>query len=116
MNSQKTQIRCHRLPWFQDTIEIRIWNVRPAARRDIVSRAEPVVFKELPEDEQHLEQPAAMRITPGDAQQFMDELWNCGIRPTHGAGSVGQLAATERHLEDMRALAFKTPKPEPRRS
>lgn len=45
------------------------------------------------------------------AQKLMDELWQCGIRPTNGVGSVGQLAATEKHLEDMRALAFKTGKP-----
>jgi hypothetical protein len=40
------------------------------------------------------------------AQQLMDELWNCGLRPTEGTGSAGSLAATERHLADMRKLAF----------
>lgn len=39
------------------------------------------------------------------AQQLMDELWNAGVRPTE-QGSAGQLAATERHLADMRQLAF----------
>lgn len=38
------------------------------------------------------------------AQQLMDELWRCGLRPTEGTGSAGGLAATERHLADMRAL------------
>lgn len=40
------------------------------------------------------------------AQSLMDELWNAGIRPSEGSGSTGQLAATERHLADMRRLAF----------
>jgi len=41
------------------------------------------------------------------AQLLIDELWNCGIRPTEGSGSAGALAATQRHLDDMRALVFK---------
>lgn len=40
------------------------------------------------------------------AQRLMDELWSCGIRPTEGRGSAGSLAATERHLDDMRRIAF----------
>ena len=31
----------------------------------------------------------------------------CGIRPSEGSGSAGSLAATERHLHDMRALVFR---------
>lgn len=41
------------------------------------------------------------------AQELMDDLWACGLRPTEGAGSAGALAATQRHLEDMRTLVFK---------
>jgi len=40
------------------------------------------------------------------AQTLMDDLWNCGLRPTEGSGSAGALRATERHLEDMRTLVF----------
>jgi len=47
-----------------------------------------------------------MTLTQTAAQQLMDELWNCGLRPSEGAGSAGQLAATERHLADMRTLTF----------
>lgn len=48
-----------------------------------------------------------VRITNEAAQVLMDELWNCGLRPTEGTGSAGALAATQRHLEDMRTLVFK---------
>ena len=41
------------------------------------------------------------------AQSIMDDLWNCGLRPTEGTGSAGALAATQKHLEDMRTLVFK---------
>jgi hypothetical protein len=41
-----------------------------------------------------------------EAQQLIDELWRTGMRPTEGAGSAGQLASTERHLEDMRRITF----------
>lgn len=45
------------------------------------------------------------------AQQLMDQLWRVGLRPSEGSGSAGALAATERHLDDMRALVFKTGAP-----
>ena len=32
------------------------------------------------------------------AQRLMDELWNCGLRPSEGTGSAGALAAVEKHL------------------
>jgi len=41
------------------------------------------------------------------AQILMDDLWNAGLRPTEGTGSAGALAATQRHLNDMRAIVFK---------
>lgn len=41
-----------------------------------------------------------------EAQKLMDELWQCGLRPSEGTGSAGQLAATQRHLEDMRTLVL----------
>lgn len=41
------------------------------------------------------------------AQKLMDELWQAGLRPSEGSGSAGSLAATQRHLEDMRSLVFK---------
>lgn len=46
-------------------------------------------------------------LPPNAAQMLMDELWNCGLRPSEGSGSAGQLASVQKHLEDMRAIAFK---------
>lgn len=67
----------------------------------------PMEFRvRTPEEEGGRMEPA-LELTPEDGQAFMDELWRAGLRPTEGTGSAGSLAATERHLEDMRALVFK---------
>ncbi len=47
------------------------------------------------------------KIEIQSAQKLMDELWQCGLRPSEGTGSAGSLAATERHLKDMRAIVEK---------
>jgi hypothetical protein len=49
----------------------------------------------------------SLEIDTTAAQSLMDDLWECGIRPTEGSGSAGALAATERHLADMQRLVFK---------
>lgn len=38
-------------------------------------------------------------------QGLMDSMWQAGIRPSD-IGTPGHLAATTKHLEDMRALVF----------
>src|SRR5690349_15334673 len=50
--------------------------------------------------------PPFLRLNETTAQVLMDSLWECGIRPTDGAGSAGAMAATERHLKDMQTIAF----------
>ena len=47
-----------------------------------------------------------LRLEIQAAQQLMDELWQCGLRPTEGTGSAGSLKATENHLADMKRIAF----------
>ena len=64
----------------------------------------PVVMK--PEDDGK-ERAPTLSLTAEKAQQLMDDLWQCGLRPSEGSGSAGQLAAVERHLEDFRRLVFK---------
>jgi len=39
----------------------------------------------------------------------MDRLYAAGLRPTEQRDSAGALAATERHLQDMRRLVFEKP-------
>lgn len=48
-----------------------------------------------------------LNLVGNNAQHLMDMLWQCGLRPTEGAGSAGSLAATQAHLKDMRAIVSK---------
>lgn len=81
--------------WSWNAIELR-WRVGDSFANPVTfSRIEPGSFVQ-----------PAMLISPDDAQQMMDELWRCGIRPTEAAGSAGSMAATERHLADMRSIAL----------
>jgi hypothetical protein len=57
--------------------------------------------------EEGLYQAPTFTLNSNDTQKLMDDLWHCGYRPSEGSGSAGQLAATQRHLEDMRTLVFK---------
>jgi hypothetical protein len=70
--------------------------------------AEPVVFKKLTPEER--DDYSGRYLAPSltldrlSGQQLMDELWQCGLRPSEGTGSAGQLAAVQQHLGDMRKI------------
>lgn len=93
----KTEIWATRQPYFGDGIELRIVD------RENKTACFGVELKPV---EKGGLIPAAVHLSDDMAQQLMNSLWECGIRPAGSVGSVGQLAATEKHLEDMRALAF----------
>ena len=48
-----------------------------------------------------------LQISYDTAQELMDSLWDCGLRPSEGAGSAGSLKATENHLKDMQNLSWR---------
>lgn len=56
------------------------------------------------EMEQGITHPELMVLSQMSAQNLIDELWSCGVRPSNGAGNDDVLAATRYHLEDMRAI------------
>ncbi len=60
-------------------------------------------FQELPAG--HAPKPT-MELSLDDAQALIDQLWDCGLRPSEGSGSAGALAATQKHLDDFRRLVF----------
>lgn len=45
-------------------------------------------------------------LSADEAQQMMNELWRCGIRPKDGEGSDAQVNALTKHLSDMKTIAF----------
>lgn len=87
---------------YFDTIEL---HVAQETRRNGISKfayATAVNFAEVEEGMMPPHSP--VRLFADEAQVLMDSLWSCGIRPSEGTGSAGSLAATERHLADMRAI------------
>lgn len=69
-----------------------------------VTAAMPVTLQDQDEEGQDV----APFLTLGieTAQSLMDQLWNCGLRPTEGTGSAGAMAAVQAHLKDMQRLVF----------
>jgi hypothetical protein len=60
-----------------------------------------LVFSRLPPDDCQAEAP--IEISHKQAQQLMDELWRCGLRPSEGTGSAGSLAAGSWGLTMLKA-------------
>ena len=90
------QVRAHSAPW-NDGVEF--------LARDGVRIGRPIEM-DIPVNEAISCEPTFSLPMEG-AQVLMDDLWHAGLRPTEGSGSAGSLAATQRHLEDMRTLVFK---------
>lgn len=72
-----------------------------------LSLAVPLVMRTLGIVDQATPQPPAFSLSLERAQELMDSLWSCGLRPSEGTGSAGALAATQAHLKDMQTLTFK---------
>jgi len=98
-----THVLANRTPWSKE-IQILICEVNTLNKR-VVRYAEPITLKRR-ENEAESMRPT-LSISETSAQRLMDELWDCGLRPTEGSGSAGAMAATQKHLEDMRTLVFK---------
>lgn len=80
----------------------------------IIHVAQPLTYVDVDRDRMETGEQPAIQLTMADAQQLIDQLWKCGLRPSEGSGSAGALSAVERHLDDMRQIAFdllKAPKP-----
>lgn len=91
---------------FSNKISVSMARVDVNGHAGYLSIATPAVFKTVPEGELIACSEPLLRLSTEEAQQLMDELWNCGLRPSEGTGSAGSLRATENHLADMRKIAF----------
>jgi len=83
----------------------RVWVVQK--RPGEMAIGDPVVMRTLTREEEHsVCIPETFQLGAAGAQELVDQLWAAGVRPTAAAGSVGQLAAMESHLKDLRRLVF----------
>ena len=81
----------------------RQFQFRYGEKRDgQVAVAQPLIMKTVPTED--IVDPF-MTVSLSAAQELMDSLWNCGLRPSElGSDNVGKEKALLNHLEDMRRL------------
>lgn len=48
----------------------------------------------------------SLRISRNDIQCLMDDLWRAGVRPAESMSQGALIGAKDKHLEDMRIIAF----------
>jgi hypothetical protein len=101
----RNEIRFHveKRPWVDGVA------VYAFTRRDdqTVSVGQSVTFVDRPAGVAADYNDPTLHLNYESAQMLMDSLWDCGLRPSEGSGSAGAMAATQKHLEDMRRLVFK---------
>lgn len=96
----------HRFPWNYN-LGFLLKNSCVINGVETLSFAESVVFKTLTSQDEYLQLEPTFSLDYEQAQELIDSLWSAGLRPSEGSGSAGSLAATQRHLEDLRKLVFK---------
>lgn len=90
-------------PWNRD-LKLCFRKEIPNGKYHFISKIE---WKEHDEYKQpSIDEIGFLRLSQEDGQYLMDALWDAGIKPSEGTGSAGSLAATQKHLEDMRKIAF----------
>lgn len=100
-DNHRMQVFCERSQ-FRNRIDLFLVDTDPDTGARAVGKL--VEMQAIPDDgAMHT---PTMRLTLTAAQQLMDELWTCGIRPSEGQGSAGAMAATRDHLKDMQRIAF----------
>jgi hypothetical protein len=97
----ETQLWIERHPW-SDRVEF----VYAEKRDSGLYVAEPIILKEKTAAQEGEAPPITFALRTEKCQELMDRLWQLGLRPSEGTGSAGALAATQKHLDDMRKLVF----------
>lgn len=91
--------RCERNP-VGDSISIYLFNRLPNGRIRIATE---IVFQEI-DATQAITINETIAVSYQTAQEIIDSLWDCGLRPSEGSGSAGALKATENHLKDSQTI------------
>jgi len=87
-----------------DSVEIYIFSTNFEKGQKTV--CEDIVMKKITEEDMGIEIEPSLKLSPDNAQILMDDLWDCGIRPTEGAGTAGAMKKIEDHLKDLRIILF----------
>ena len=97
MHETETMVRANAAPWWRG-VQLLIFK-----RESGEKFSGRIVWESLDES---VPIDPSIEIDTEVAQTLMDDLWNCGLRPTEGSGSAGALHATQNHLKDLQRLVF----------
>lgn len=96
-------LRAHAIPrYFADAIDIYLYEKMHDGSMLVLSKIE---FSAVDKDDAVIEPMHSILLPRETAQELMDALWQCGLRPSEGTGSAGALKATQDNLDDMRKFA-----------
>lgn len=99
----RTIVRARREAFWGNGIAVLVFQKVGGGK---IAIGQPVEMK-VEEINLSAERAPTLSLAPDEAQQLMDELWHCGLRPSEGTGSAGALAAVQAHLADTRKLVAK---------
>jgi hypothetical protein len=99
-NKERMHIRARIADDFMQWIEVRLF--KRSDKPDKAMIVSDLVWKEV--NVAIIPEPSPIRIDMEMGQSLMDQLWECGLRPTEGTGSAGALAATQKHLEYTQSI------------
>lgn len=99
MFTEGLEARAHAAPWDR-SVEIAIIKRMPEGRK---AYAKSLTMETVGTG---VAIQKAFSLEYEAAQKLMDDLWDAGLRPSEGSGSAGSLAATQKHLADLKQIAF----------
>lgn len=97
-------IRARRGDISFDPDVVRLYAYRRQLRRRWYTNK--LEFVELTGEERQTTLQPFLEIEMHEAQGLMDSLWDCGLRPSEGAGSAGAFKALQNHLTDLKEILF----------
>ena len=92
--------RAERL-WHNDGVSLHLFDNTGKKLRVVTD----LVIKEY--DDAVIEAHDDIVLPTQTAQELIDGLWDCGLRPSEGSGSAGALKATQEHLKDLQTLSWR---------
>jgi len=94
-----TRLYCRRDPFGRPEYEFKI--LQMSGRHEMT--VDKVEFKETTAGASI---PSFLTLSAHEVQILMDSLWEAGARPSTAVADIAHEKATEKHLNDMRAIAF----------
>jgi hypothetical protein len=99
MINKGTEIYVQDQPW---ALNLGVWLVhRNEDGRKFI--APPVVFVQM---EEGVQTAPSLTLDHEAAQDLMNRLWQMGIRPRDGEGTMAHVGAMKEHIADLRKVAF----------